>query len=121
MSALDSSTPYQEMVDQPSSIELQQSKTTSNEKRSQSSSKEPKLITIKEEVYISKDSSNKHTDLIKSDFIEDGVSEDGDNASVDSSDVRERAKSIMRTYNERLVKVGQSQFQIRLNIFFTFV
>lgn len=91
-----------------------------------SSIKEPKLITIKEEAYISKDSSHNGgvgaAGLLKSDFaIEDGVSEDGDNASVDSSDVRERAKSIMRTYNERLVKVGLSQFQIRLNIFFTFV
>ena len=27
----------------------------------------------------------------------------------------------METYNKRLEKVGQSEFQVRLNIFFTFV
>ena len=38
-----------------------------------------------------------------------------------SDSIRERARQILATYNSRLAKVGYSQFQIRLNIFFTFV
>ncbi len=54
--------------------------------------------------------------------IEDGKSEDEDDlVSNDSQGVREKAEQIINTYNERLIKVGHRQFQIRLNIFFTFV
>ena len=44
-----------------------------------------------------------------------------DGESVDSDSIREQAQRILDTYNERLVKVGQRAFQVRLNIFFTFV
>lgn len=54
------------------------------------------------------------------DVIEDGESMD-DGESVDSDSIREQAQRILDTYNERLVKVGQRAFQVRLNIFFTFV
>ena len=50
------------------------------------------------------------------------MSEDEEDVnSVGSEGIRERATQILDTYNARLVKVGHSQFQIRLNIFFTFV
>ena len=38
-----------------------------------------------------------------------------------SDGIREKARQILATYNMRLGKVGFSEFQIRLNIFFTFV
>ena len=41
--------------------------------------------------------------------------------SVNSDEVRERAKEILKIYNTRLKEEGEKSFQVRLNIFFTFV
>ena len=41
--------------------------------------------------------------------------------SVLSDQFRQSAVQIMETYNKRLEKVGKNEFQIRLNLFFTFV
>ena len=48
-------------------------------------------------------------------------SELGGRADSEAESIREEARQILETYNVRLKKVGYSQFQIRLNIFFTFV
>ena len=48
-------------------------------------------------------------------------SELGGRAASEAESIREEARQILETYNVRLKKVGYSQFQIRLNIFFTFV
>ena len=39
----------------------------------------------------------------------------------DGEEVRERAREILRIYNGRLKEEGEKSFQVRLNIFFTFV
>ena len=44
-----------------------------------------------------------------------------DKISSESEEIREKAMKILETYNIRLNKVGANPFQIRLNIFFTFV
>ena len=41
--------------------------------------------------------------------------------SSDSVDFRDKAEKVLETYNKRLEKVGYNRFQIRLNLFFTFV
>lgn len=41
--------------------------------------------------------------------------------SDDSDYIRKQAEQILANYNVRLAKVGFKRFQIRLNIFFTFV
>ena len=48
---------------------------------------------------------------------------EGDNEKIsESSDgIRKHARQILETYEFRLKKVGSAPFQIRLNIFFTFV
>ena len=52
-------------------------------------------------------------------FIRDSKLEHGD--SVNSDEVRERAREILAIYNARLKEEGEKSFQVRLNIFFTFV
>ena len=52
--------------------------------------------------------------------IEEGESED-EKMSSGSENIRKQAQRILDTYNMRLIKVGRSQFQIRLNMFFNFV
>ena len=59
-------------------------------------------------------------DGLLSEMIDEGNSSDGDNSN-DSEFFRESAERILQTYNERLLKVGWRSFQMRLNIFFTFV
>ena len=116
MSALDSNTPYQQMIDKPMSIEMSQSKVSSG--GTGSLNKEPVLITIKEEL----NSREQENENVRKMAIEDGKSEDEDDlVSNDSQGIRDKAQQIINTYNERLIKVGHRQFQIRLNIFFTFV
>ena len=51
-------------------------------------------------------------------LIEDGDSDDGRSS---SDEIRETAEQALLTYNSRLAKIGHSAFQVRLNIFFTFV
>ena len=41
--------------------------------------------------------------------------------SNDSESIRDQANHILMTYNARLTKVGARAFQVRLNMFFTFV
>ena len=46
------------------------------------------------------------------------VSSGGSN---DSENIRKQAEKILQTYQTRLKKVGKQRFQLRLNIFFSFV
>ena len=53
------------------------------------------------------------------DFIKD-TKKDGPK-SMTSDEIRDQAKEILKIYNARLNEVGEKSFQIRLNVFFTFV
>ena len=53
------------------------------------------------------------------DFLKETKLDCGD--SVNSDEIRERAREIIAIYNARLKEEGEKSFQVRLNIFFTFV
>ena len=52
-------------------------------------------------------------------FIQESKEQKGD--SVNSDEIRDSAKQILQIYNTRLKEEGEKSFQVRLNIFFTFV
>ena len=119
LSALESNTPYQIMPDKPKNKLIQQSRPGS---RSYSEGSQQ----LKQQGH------NSET-VPKDDMIyETGSEHIGDNCSEKDLDryrsqsrlsdtIREKAQQILATYNQRLAKVGHSEFQIRLNIFFSFV
>ena len=60
-------------------------------------------------------------DKSKADLVADDNEADNEKVSESSDGIRKHAKQILETYNFRLKKVGSAPFQIRLNIFLTFV
>ena len=101
---MDSETPYQQLNDKPNA-----------------KVKKPKMSAnfASENKKIGQANDDPEEGLF-SELIDDGESHEG-GASTDSEDIREEANRILELYRERLLKVGQREFQIRLNIFFTFV
>ena len=103
---LDSETPYRILGDEPLRPQHLEEKKV----------RKPKMDTT----LIGKSKLETPENGLLSEMIDDGNSFDG-GESNDSEEIRDSANRILETYNERLLKVGRRSFQVRLNIFFTFV
>ena len=68
------------------------------------------------------DESDIQKDLLDNEMQMDYQSDKSRGAeSTESMGIRTRADEILKTYQQRLQKVGKSRFQLRLNLFFSFV
>ena len=115
MSVLDSETPYREMQDKPAvSFATADSKLMSGRSPHLD---QRRLLSIKEDVV---KENHRFSEMIQQQDQGTEQSQLGGRGS-EAESIREEARQILETYNVRLKKVGYSQFQIRLNIFFTFV
>ena len=68
---------------------------------------------------VSKKTSQGEATSALDEFLSEAKQARGD--SVNSDEIRERAREILALYNARLKEEGEKSFQVRLNIFFTFV